>query len=206
MARTKKTTRLGAAYLKGMTGDVEAIREAIGDVKVRTLKEVAESFGVTLDTVKTGWRPNGCPGANGSYSIAEILAWKILRELAQHGRSAEPQQPGEKALDRKRLADARRSEAVAESEERDNAIAVGNLLFRDDAERQVAELIIQARENFTRLPRLMLPRFPLELADELAAELEKRIEHVLRIMAEFKPTWQKGTDDVVEPTGSELDE
>lgn len=188
-AKKKEPARkTGAAFLLALRGHVDSIRELVGSVELKTLKEVADAFDVSQETVKTGWRPMGMPGQAGSYDLAEVIAWKIGRQLRAEGRaSVQGEEEVSVALDRKRLADARKAEADAEGRERENAVAVGNILYRDDVERELAEMIIAARENFLRIPREMLPRFPKHVAEDLRGELATKIEASLTVMAEWRP-------------------
>jgi hypothetical protein len=46
---------------------------------VKTLREVGQAFGVSLNTVAADWRPNGMPGRRGAWDLAAIATWKRLR-------------------------------------------------------------------------------------------------------------------------------
>ena len=176
----------GETFFAAVAGDADAIHALIGDVRLKTLAEVARAFNVSPDTIKTGWRSAGMPGQAGNYPLAEIIAWKLARQLRAQGR--EPIAGGDEvtltALDRKRQADARKATAQAAKEERSNEIQEGNCLYKDEAEQVLSQLIIQTRENFMRLPRAMVPRFPTDIADDLHGELERRIRDILTQMAE----------------------
>lgn len=66
----------------------------------RTLAEVAEWFGLELQTVKQ-WRSSGCPGDEGHYEIQAIARWRVARTQNQ----AQPKAEGAKArLEQEQLA------------------------------------------------------------------------------------------------------
>ena len=129
------------------------------------------------------------PGGEGKWPLAAILDWKLQRDVVRRTEAAAGGDDAERksALDRKREADARKSEADAHAKELKNQVVEGNVLFRDDVERQLAEFLTTARDNFMRLPRVMLPMFPRDQVQDLASELEKEIRKVLGQLAEFTP-------------------
>ena len=63
-----------------------------GALVCRTLAEVAEWFGLELQTVKQ-WRSSGCPGDEGHYEIQAIARWRVARTQNQ----AQPKTEGAKA-------------------------------------------------------------------------------------------------------------
>ena len=191
-AKKQPPSREGADFLLAAAGNLSAIRAVVGHKTYKTLREVAHAFGVTFATVKATWRPAGMPGAEGKYELAAILFWKLSRAEGAASPAAGRLLDGQQLSVRKKVAEARNSEAAATARERENLEKEGNLLHRDDVERQICEMIIAARENFLRLPREMLPRFPKQLAQDLADEIRKRIEKTCTQMSEFKMDWRSG--------------
>lgn len=152
---------------------------------VATLGQVAEEFGVSIDTVKKEWRRSGMPGKPGHFDLAEIAAWKGLR-------SRDPGQPSAAAADRelqrrKLDAEIRNREADAERRERENRLALGDLLPRDVAERSMAQAVIAARNATEAIPREMMPRFPADIAHDLAEELARRLALALTSLSKWRP-------------------
>jgi hypothetical protein len=69
--------------------DEEAIAVLVGDATVDSLPAVAQAFGMSHNTIKQSWRPAGMPG-NGSYNLAEVLAWRIEHDARLRGYGSEP--------------------------------------------------------------------------------------------------------------------
>lgn len=163
-------------------------RQVISGV-VSTLAAVAQSFGVSFSTVKQEWRRSGMPGCAGHWDLAEIAAWKSLREknpaaLEAGGSKSEE----DRAEFRRRLAaDVRIREADARRRERENRLAEGGIVLRDDVDRAFAEMIVAVRTAFKRIPRKLMPRFPADQAVELAAEIEREIDDVLNMLSKWRP-------------------
>lgn len=62
--------------------DVDSIRTLVGRGSVATHAAIAREFGLSANTVKQSWAPEGMPGEHGKYPLAEIVAWR-LRYLAE---------------------------------------------------------------------------------------------------------------------------
>lgn len=159
---------------------------------VKTVREVAAAFGMNYTTVAKEWKQNGMPGEKGRYDLALIAAWRDTRKKAptssSNGRGMDD--GNQQDYKRRLAADVRIREAEAARRERDNKVAEGNIVYRDNVNREVSELIIAARSAFKRIPRKMLPRFPRERAVDLAAELDREIDAVLKMMANWRPTYE----------------
>ncbi|HEY2838961.1 MAG TPA: hypothetical protein VGJ26_07425 [Pirellulales bacterium] len=165
---------------------------------VRTYREVATTFGVAINTVKKEWRGSGMPGKPGKWDLAEIANWKAMREknpthpleLSGLGDGDHSQLKLRQDLHLKKLAaETRAKEADASSKEREERVAQGGIVHRDNVDREVAEMIIAARSALKRIPREMMPLFPTERATEWAIELEKRIDRVLTSMSKWRPNY-----------------
>ena len=182
-------TAPGQAIIRAARGDRDALREltllVAGDRAAKSLSELAKWFGVSVATVKTGWRRAGdMPGKEGHWPLAEIVFWKLDRDIVPT--SEDEKEPGPKtALNRKREADARKAEADAAAKELKNELAAGNLLYRDDVEREISEHILVVRHTLERLPATMTPRFPKKIAGELAEQLRVEIEAALAYLADL---------------------
>lgn len=155
---------------------------------VRTLREVATAFGVSQNTVKKDWRPSGMPGQAGHWDLAAIAVWKALRERnPTHAANA----PGASAEDQRRrlAADAKIKEETARKLERENKIAEGNTLHRDNAERALRELIVETASSFMRLAREIMPLLPKGQEQRLGREIEQAVRRKLNAMAAWRPDW-----------------
>lgn len=87
----------------------------------KSQSEVAEFFGVALDTVQA-WRKKRMPGAPGRYDLAEILSWL---------RSEGPWRQREESTDRLATAVDRRREYQAQLEELKLRKELGGLIPRE---------------------------------------------------------------------------
>ena len=95
----------------------------------KTLAEVAEFFGLALQTVKQ-WRMESpaMPGAEGKYPLRDIVQWRLAK-LA-----------GSTVLDAKRQADLESIKLVNEKRAMENAQKRGLLIEREEVERDMALL------------------------------------------------------------------
>lgn len=67
--------------------DIRALMAGRGvPLVVETLPEVGRAFGVSAATVRINWRQDGMPGSNGSYDLAEIACWRLIRDAENAGR------------------------------------------------------------------------------------------------------------------------
>jgi phage terminase Nu1 subunit (DNA packaging protein) len=160
-----------------------------GDRHAKSLAELAKWFGVSVVTVKTGWRKSGdMPGREGQWPLREILLWKIDRELSSLNlgeQEPDARSASRDVLNRKRVADASKAEADAAIKNLKCEQLSGNLLYRDDVEREVTEHIAVVRHTLSRLPATLKPRFPKGLADELESQLRVEIEAAMRYLADL---------------------
>jgi phage terminase Nu1 subunit (DNA packaging protein) len=159
-----------------------------GDRTVKSLKEVAQWFGVSVATIKSGWRKAGdMPGREGNWPLREIVLWKLEREGATtrvDQEETELRSAGKDALSQKRVADARKAMAEASLKELKVRQLAGELVYRADIENEIAERIAVARHTLMRVPATLTPRFPKKLAQQLAEQVRIEIEHVLITLAE----------------------
>ena len=146
---------------------------------VKTIGEVARAFGVTLDTVKKGWRPSGMPGKRGRWDLAEIARWKRLRN----------RDPGEPAsasdietLSRRRAAEARIKEAEADRRERENRVKAGDLLQRSEVERWATTVLVETREQVMQLPDRLANLAPPEIRNQLREEADRHCRELLMVL------------------------
>jgi hypothetical protein len=65
-------------------GMIELRRED-GQSVVKTMPEVAAAFDMAPQSVKGDWRDGGMPGRPGHWDLAEILAWRIVRDGRARG-------------------------------------------------------------------------------------------------------------------------
>ncbi len=178
---------LGALFVAAAR-DREALAElvaaVVGNAKAKSLGQLASWFGVSVNTIKTGWRRSGdMPGREGAWPLAEILLWKLRRDVAPA--ETEEAQTRRSSLDRKREADARKAEADASAKELKNSVAAGQLLHRADVEREMSEHIAVVRHTLTRIPAQLLPQLPKKLAHSTSEIVRQEIERALNLLADL---------------------
>lgn len=176
------------------TGSPTDFAELLGDRTADTLEAIAESFGLSRPAV-ANWRSLGMPGEPGAYRLADVLRWRLERnaQVAERlERRPRALRDGEdNPLDVKRRADARKAIADAVAKERQNRIANGELLERRAVDREIRESYIEIREGLMRVPRALLPRFPRDLAQELADEVENHIRSALERLGGYQFSWER---------------
>lgn len=164
------------------------LRTLIGNVKLRTLPEVAEAFGRSPNTVNQTWRQGGMPGGSGRYDAAEILAWLLQRdaEIADRTRrNTASSSDSDRELERRQLeAETRKLELQAEKLEREAQIAMGNLIHRDAALTPVKTAAALLTERLMKLPAEFEPSFPISIAPDLVATFERAIRRELTAFSE----------------------
>lgn len=143
---------------------------------VETQKDVAEFFGVSFDTVKT-WFRNGAPkGATAkAYDLAAIARWLLERRSVANAADS-----GSRA----QQLTVRKLEAEVLAKERANLEAAGVLVDRRAIESQIAQLLIEARKSFERLPPRLQPTIPRELEATLLPELRRLVHSTLHELAD----------------------
>jgi hypothetical protein len=164
---------------------------------VKTLREVAEHFGVSYDTVRKEWRQRGMPGRPGHYDLAEIAAWKRLRLREREDLASdeleedEGQQTDVKMLRRKRAAEARIKEAEARKKEFDELVRKGLMIDRESVQHLFSSVILTAKDRFEKLPERLMPLFPKQQRVELVEEVRKQVSLILTEMADWRPDESK---------------
>jgi phage terminase Nu1 subunit (DNA packaging protein) len=163
----------------------------------RSLRQLADVFGVRPDTISRNWVPNGMPRKrDGTYDLAKIYEWKRTR-LRDHQSPSHLKRDGKRggstkaadadAVIRKRLAEARCKEAEAEKRELENQVRARSVVPRDDVVLLFSEMILTAKQRLLQLPERLMMRFPRELRTELTNEVREQIELVLMEMSDYRP-------------------
>lgn len=148
---------------------------------VKTQKEVAGHFDVTLDTIRN-WRARTppMPGKQGHYDLEQIAEWKekTFRQPRDSRR--------EDAATLKRVEilnyDARIQAAKAEAAERKNQLEQAQIVRLDDVEQFVSEFLSEARRQVLRIPRDMKQGYPENLRKQIEEDLRERLEIYLKGM------------------------
>ena len=143
----------------GMIADLDA-REASRDKwTASTLGEVAEFFGMALQTVKQ-WRMETppMPGAEGKYPLQQITQWRLNKVSQSDLASAKRQQDFELG----------RIQVESKQIELDREKAL--ILDRHDVELFVATALVELRETIMQLPEKLAASAPQDLKDFVRSE------------------------------------
>ena len=150
----------------------ETSQEASGRFVLTTLGEVAELFGVALQTAKE-WRQASppLPGEPGNYPMKELIRWRFARvnhnELSDELRREQ--------VDKLRVA--------TESARIDLEKLKASVLDRADVELWAAHLIVEARESLMQLPEMLAASAPENLKSFVRSESDQHVRGVLASLA-----------------------
>lgn len=149
---------------------------------VRTLGQVAEWFGMELQTVKQ-WRmlDPPMPGQEGRWNLQEIARWRMARIKADRG-------DGGKAG-----ASALRQQKEIESLEIANARAsiklrkeAGELVSRQAARSAIRSMFNRLRTQLEPLPELLAPLLPNEVRADFRRDCDQRVRLLLQQIANWR--------------------
>jgi hypothetical protein len=183
-ALTKTDTDPGTAglllRLKPCRLDAVAIRALVGDLVARTHAEVGREFGLAANTIKQSWAPQGMPGEQGAYPIAEILLWRLEYEAKIDRGRSQFADLEDRELDRKQKeAEARKLELQADRLEREEAQAMGNLWSRQDVVTAWSAIFAVTAERLMVIPDDFAPELPTEMVSQIVDRCRTKIDHVL---------------------------
>lgn len=166
--------------------DERAIRSLVGDVIAKTHAAVGREFGLSANTIKQSWAPQGMPGEQGNYPIAEILIWRLDYEAKVDRGRSQYADLADQQLDRKqREAEARKLELQADRLEREEQEAMGNLIPRGDVVRTLRALASTFAERMNMIPDKIAPTLPTELVTEVTEQIRTEIQRHLKAFSEL---------------------
>lgn len=149
---------------------------------VRTLGQVAEWFGMELQTVKQ-WRmlDPPMPGQEGRWNLQEIARWRMARIKADRG-------DGGKAG-----ASALRQQREIEALEINNARASlklrkesGELVSRQAARSAIRSMFNRLRAQLEPLPEQLAPLLPNDLRSDFRRDCDQRVRLLLQQIANWR--------------------
>lgn len=148
--------------------EVIASEQSRGRWSASTLGEVADLFGVALQTVKQ-WRTEvpQMPGAEGNYPVKDIIKWRRDKDLQTDLAAAKRQQDfelGQIQVESKRL------ELDREK---------GAILDRQDVELWASTALIELREGVMQLPEILAASAPQDLKDFTRSETDRHCRDLL---------------------------
>ena len=146
---------------------------------LRTWAEVAEAFGVHIDTARKTWPPSGMPKL--PCLLKDVQAWReTLKDRAD-----EIEDAGEEVRAAKRLkiiAEARKTDAHAELAEYKMRLMNDHIVRLEDVERFLSDLFVETQQIFRRIPHEIKAGYPAEWREDLAVDITARIDLALRAM------------------------
>lgn len=161
----------------------------------RTHKDVARFFGVSVNTVKQSWAPNGMPGRSGAYPLDKIAQWRHERTLRSAG--AVNADDGSKNYQEQLLkAQSVKESFVAKLKQVDYETAIGELIPVG----QIAEFLdVQITTHNALLEQFgdrVLRALPRNVSRELKArvlrECNKLADDLRHTMADAVEAWERG--------------
>lgn len=146
-----------------------------GGTVVRTLGEVAEWFGLELQTVKQ-WRvgPTGCPGQEGAYDVQAIARWR----LARGNRGADTTAKQSLEEESIRLANARASLKLQRE--------AGELVTRAAAKASIRGMFSRLKAQIEQLPDALAPLVPSEVRTDFRRDCVERVRIFLSQLANWR--------------------
>ncbi|MFV0444405.1 MAG: hypothetical protein ACK5Q5_12620 [Planctomycetaceae bacterium] len=143
-------------------------------------KQAAKLLGVTTRTLRD-WRAANpdFPDTTNGYDIEAINRWRAAHE-AKGSDEADLAAQLNKAIKVQKL---RREKALADRAEREERIAQGNILARDEHETSFREIITVARDRLISLPKQLARLVPHKDRRRLQAEGDKLVRNVLDEMS-----------------------
>jgi hypothetical protein len=169
-------------------------------------KLAARKLGVSATALRQWQGEPGFPHNAGGYDLDAIRAWLAAKGSPKADADADDNGTIAGRMNKAKLAraiaNAKRDQVRAEREQRDNEIAKGNILARDELTLTLRELITQARTRLTNdLPRELAKRFPKLRAKVLTVAEET----VRKILDDFARDLAQLEIDNTQQTGGQKD-
>ena len=152
----------------GMIAELDARETSRDRWTALTLGDVAEFFGMALQTVKQ-WRMETppMPGADGKYPLQQITQWRLNKVSQSDLASAKRKQDFELG----------RIQVETKQIELDREKAL--ILDRQDVELWAATALIELREGIMQLPEMLAASAPQELKDFTREESDRHCRDLL---------------------------
>ena len=154
-----------------LLAEQEALRERANRWVCRTLSEVAQFFGMALQTVKQ-WRTETVPmpGDEGYYDLSEIVKWKLDKLSGLTARNA------------KHMQDLERGRVKLEAERLELARLRASMVHRDEVEEWAEIALTEARNLFLQIPGVVAAVCSLSEKDEVQEQVEAMIRETLHTL------------------------
>lgn len=188
-ATQKKSDATGSLYgllvslpLSVSDADISA---AIQPEFAKTLPEVARAFGKSPNTIQHSWRAAGMPGKSGRWPLLEILLWRRRHEHEVAVKRGNLSGASEREIERRQLeAETRKIELQADRLEREEQIAMGNLVPADSVVQLVSGLSAAHVKHMQQMADDLAPTFPQDTAPEYVRAIRLQVDRRLTAFAE----------------------
>lgn len=176
--------------------DEPTIRSIVGDGVAATHAELGREFGLATNTIKQSWAPAGMPGEQGSYPLVEILLWRLEYESSLERGRSQYAELADRELERKhKEAEARKVELQADRLDREEQVAMGNLVPREDVVRALRALASTFAERMVMIPDQVAPTLPTEVVTEVTEQMRSQIARQLKAFSELSARDILGSTD-----------
>lgn len=163
--------------------DETKLAPLIGGWTVDTQNAVARVFGVSPNTIKQSWMSAGMPGRQGRWNVLDIFAWRVRHEQAIDAKRSQSPTPTD-AETRQAMADARKTELQVEKLELEMAETAGRLIDREIAGTAFRSILSELAEAASTIGDEMETEFPIDVAKEKAATINRKFTRLLNSAAE----------------------
>lgn len=146
---------------------------------IREQKQAADRLGITARQLRNWQKEPGFPDCSSGYDLERIAAWR--EQTARKGSEESDQARKIKlAIAGQKL---RQEKARADKAERENEIAKGNILPRDEWEHGLIEMVTVCRDALMAIPRELCRFVPKKYHKRLQTEGEKMVRRHLDHLA-----------------------
>lgn len=155
---------------------------------VQSLREVAEFFGVSYTTVRKDWRANGTvpeEKPKDGYDLRQITKNHVEQQVKVAQRTGSP---NNELRDRKTGHQASKAAEEVRKIRRENDLAEGLLLSRDEVERYLVQWAIRFRTPLMRLPDKVASRVPGSMKAAVKAEVADDVRAALKMVRDQRLT------------------
>ncbi len=159
------------AAVEELIAELEASRPESSRWSVETLGEVAEFFGLAVQTVKQ-WRTETpqMPGQPGAWPLPEIVRWRLAK-LA-----------GSDLATAKKQADLELQLVAVEQKKLDLARQKAELVELSEVEVWAAAAMVETREMLMQLPQMISASAPPEIREFARAETDRHCREILAML------------------------
>lgn len=183
-ATLAKTQQMGlfvalSRLAKGTVDDA-AVLAVIGDAVATTHAEVGRFLGVAANTIKQSWAPEGMPGEQGKYPIAEIVAWRLKYLAELEGRKQSAADLTNSQLEREQAEEELRKIKLQNDKlEREEQVATGKVIDRESAGTAMRTAAAVLSERLMKVPAQLEPSLPVDIAPDIVRDAERLIRREL---------------------------